>query len=331
MRRGAILFACVLTATSCVTQTILDPEGAFEGVRAQLADCGAGEVRARIVVIHGIGTNSTGYSDYMTSQIAERIGFDPAHVTENSRSRFGAVIKTRHYADSLSRRLVVHELFWRPIIDHERNERLGYDSRPPFDADRVRLNARIKSELMNDRVADSLIYLGPRGREIRAAARDAFGSELGHAGEITIVTHSLGSMIAYDTLVEMACEGSIAAGVDIKLFMLANQLPLLELARPPRAAASGEPTSKLEVVAMSDPNDILSYTFSDDFKERHEQHGNVAVTFENVRVSIAKYAYLGLLANPMSAHTGYYGDSRVIDLIANGWPPPAPDSPNRPE
>lgn len=323
---AATLF-CGLFA-GCTMQVVLDAERPFEGVNRQLDRNDIDGRPLSLIVIHGMGTNSAGYSDYMTSQIAKRIGLgsEPEPWTDPEPVD-GAMIRTREYVDDAGRALVARELYWRPLSSEERERRLAFDSARPHTDNRLKYNARIKQELLNDRFADSLVYLGPRGLQIRSAARAAFADDLLCAGDVAIVTHSLGSAIAFDTLLELAhTPGAIAAGVRIKLFMLANQIPLLELAREYPVGVEPTTTAKLDIVAIGDPNDILTYSFSEEFKARHRRHGSLAITFTNVRVSIAREAYFGVLANPIRAHTDYYGNGRVIDLIAFGWPSPDVES-----
>jgi hypothetical protein len=127
------------------------------------------------------------------------------------------------------------------------------------------------------------------------------------------------------------------------VFMLANQLALLDMTTltqyPPPSAppAAGAPTAQLEsngvlaafrrhwhdhfagarrprqIVAVSDPNDILSYLVS---------AGNVSIQDENM---IIANVYLGVARNwfdlfawPPSAHLNYLTNDDVMDIIACG-------------
>ena len=294
-----------------------------EGVMAALEAAQADLAALDLIVIHGMGVREPGYSEYMTSEIAARIGLgrEPDDAHEDTRPDL-SIIRTRTYSDG-QRELRARELFWSRLIDDFRKTRLGHDTRAPFSNHRVKYNAQLKRDFMNTRVADALIYLGPCGERIRAAARATLLPCLRSAGEVMVVTHSLGGLIAFDTITELSEEGRIAENVHIKLVMLANPLPLLELARPDHVPDHTVPTrSMLEVITLGDPNDILSYAFNDDFKLRHSRHGALAVSFTNARVTIAETAYLGVLVNPITAHTRYYGDGRIIDLITHGWQSP---------
>lgn len=171
-----------------------------------------------------------------------------------------------------------------------------------------------------------------------------------------IVTWSLGSKIVFDCLhkpaaatqpAESANEDAltkIARHTD-SVFMLANQLPLLAILDPKPGtnpveakataagiegfvkhrnaarAAAALPTKRLSVVAVSDPNDLLSYPIPDWLEQQVPD-----VDFSNVSVSVATVAgYIPIIApgwtiNPIKAHTGYGSDDRVIHMVIDGSP-----------
>jgi hypothetical protein len=131
-----------------------------------------------------------------------------------------------------------------------------------------------------------------------------------------------------------------------QIFMFANQLPLLELSEltaPEPAAATAlslsaeqvrpnplrafleqrrlQPNATqpeirtapppLQVVAFSDPNDLLSYKLT---------AADVAKNpCANVSLTIARWSYVGVVSNPYQAHTGWENDSRAISLLIDGY------------
>jgi hypothetical protein len=170
------------------------------------------------------------------------------------------------------------------------------------------------------------------------------------------VTWSLGSKVLFDCLDIPTLNASSAgtrpgagqhrkAFADIAqhtycFFMLANQLPLLSLTevvpgkegeaatRPAgydtmiRFAALRYQKVKtpLYVVAVSDPNDFLSYPISPLARELVKN-----VIFSNVSINVERTAWYipffkggGLWVDPLSAHTGYGKDPEVIRLIIDG-------------
>jgi hypothetical protein len=175
--------------------------------------------------------------------------------------------------------------------------------------------------------------------------------------DILISTHSLGSRVALDSMQALGTlrdslgnDLKARAGLqaldslrdkDVTLFMLANQLPLLQMGEPPPAVAKQGPAycganapkikdrwfKSVSIIAFSDPNDILSYTipqsFTADFMD-----SRLCATTTNVVVSMARQVSLAVtsIASPQVAHTAYDNDDRVLALMTHGLaaanPPP---------
>ena len=170
------------------------------------------------------------------------------------------------------------------------------------------------------------------------------------------IAHSLGSRIVIDGLQSIAegmeesrkNEAKISDGeekVDIQgfrrtfrqlripVFMLANQLPLFQVTREipeitgQRKAycrVDGEhynlrTLSETDIIAFSDPNDILSYTITNDFMRRYID-SRICYKTTNININVAEVGGIfGITyANPLAAHSGYHTDKRVLALIANG-------------
>ena len=168
----------------------------------------------------------------------------------------------------------------------------------------------------------------------------------------SIVTHSLGSRIIIDSLQWVAEKVSLAKKEDlssrpnvakmldafrdeeISIYMLANQLPLLQLGREkPKVTnqindycrESGQHWNdrlfkQLEIIAFSDPNDLLSYSIPPKFS-REKLDSRICPQITNIEINVADVTSLfgiGDIANPAAAHNGYDNDDQVIRLIAHG-------------
>ena len=174
--------------------------------------------------------------------------------------------------------------------------------------------------------------------------------------ELIFVSHSLGSRITIDGLqqiasmlvhpekysnknYEVAPSGlkethHVLQQKKVQLFMLSNQLPMLQLGRE-LPEVSGKPEdyctaggkyynqrlfNETSIIAFSDPNDLLSYAIPHDFAEKYLD-SRLCAKITNVNINIAKIldAFgLAKVANPLTAHTGYDTDDRVIAMIAKG-------------
>lgn len=172
--------------------------------------------------------------------------------------------------------------------------------------------------------------------------------------DYVFISHSLGSRITIDGMQRIvhilanvdkysdpnkktiATEKAIAAiqNKRVPIYMLSNQLPMLQLGRElPEIVgkhhdycdAKGENYNKrmfnqTDIIAFSDPNDLLSYGIPAGFAENYID-ARLCTSVTNVNINIAKVMdAFGLtdLANPVEAHVGYDQDDRVIALIAKG-------------
>jgi hypothetical protein len=77
-------------------------------------------------------------------------------------------------------------------------------------------------------------------------------------------------------------------------------------------AMNAQPHPRLQVVAFSDPNDLLSYAL------QKENYRGKDVNIVNVDLIIAKSSYLGIVSNPLQAHSGWDKDCFALDLLAFG-------------
>ncbi len=284
-----------------------------------------------------------------------------------------AVLRIHRYVTvEEERQLLFYELTWSPITEPDKKA-IAFDSSEAYSFRRAGLNATLK-EFMNGTVPDLLVYMGDRQPVIRSAVAQAvcwmFHGDWEHlpndvdapcvVGEEGVdmantiaeddfyfITHSLGSRITLDTIQSLATRFAKAPNqreIDrmqaalrqksMTVFMLANQLPLLQLGRavPEVVDASEQYCGKnakkaearhigqLNIVALSDPNDILSYPVPEDYAERFID-SRTCPNVVNVNLNITPVRNLFdavSFADPMTAHRGYHDDARVIGLMTDG-------------
>jgi len=164
------------------------------------------------------------------------------------------------------------------------------------------------------------------------------------------ISHSLGSRITIDALQRLAALFNnenfkkanprlenlhqVIQDRDVTIFMLSNQLPLLQLGRSlpevlnehenyclPEGSKYGERlANETHIVAFSDPNDMLSYTIPAGFKDEYLD-SRMCTAVSNISINVAHVVdVFGFsdVANPMEAHVGYDHDERVVELLAHG-------------
>lgn len=172
----------------------------------------------------------------------------------------------------------------------------------------------------------------------------SFGSRVA-IDDFVLISHSPGSHVTIDAMQRLANmeflkdPRTIAVSKDfqqrkVQIFMLSNQLPLLESGREPQkivgAADQYCPADapkadqrffgKTELIAFNDPNDLMSYPVPDLFAERYID-SRLCPDMTSVTINIARVRSIlgfGEAANPLKAHGGYDGDERVGELIARG-------------
>lgn len=76
---------------------------------------------------------------------------------------------------------------------------------------------------------------------------------------------------------------------------------------------------QVNIVAFSDPNDLLSYGINQDFVDNY-MDSRMCPSVTNVNINIAEeISVFGAgVVNPVTAHTEYDNDTRVIEMIAKG-------------
>ncbi len=163
------------------------------------------------------------------------------------------------------------------------------------------------------------------------------------------ISHSLGSRIVIDGLQRIArllsdkqsetrkmiAEEFVKTFQQLQfpIFMLSNQLPLLQLGRKlPEVIgqhnaychSDGEHYnsrifSETSIIAFSDPNDILSYALPHGFIAQYID-SRLCAHSTNININVARVidAFGVDMANPLKAHLAYETDKRVIAMLANG-------------
>jgi hypothetical protein len=282
----------------------------------------------------------------------------------------GTLTVTRHTNVARDREMLFFELTWSPISQPAKDA-IAFDSTAVYSHRRASLNNVFK-HFVNDVAPDPLVYTGTGRERIQATIgqtlcwalsadwqclpddqqlctpdNPAFASRLDF-DEFAFITHSLGSRITTDGLTRLArvveTEGVKRPEVrrvtqsfrelDVKVFMLANQLPLLQSGLEPADVQGAVPAyclpegvdfanrvfKETELIAFSDPNDLLSYPIPDAFV-RDYVDSRLCPKQVNVTINIARVTSIlgfGDFANPLAAHVDYDDDERVIGLITRG-------------
>ena len=156
-----------------------------------------------------------------------------------------------------------------------------------------------------------------------------------------IITHSMGSRIVIDVIRNVVEEPDARyrasqrfKDAELNVYMLSNQLQLIQLGfseldhriqkgaycHPSDSDYEQRLTRSLNLISITDPNDIFSYTvpqsFVDDFVDARLCPRLVNVVTE-VAAPVDVFG-IGGIAEPMEAHKSYFTDHKVLDVIVFG-------------
>lgn len=279
-------------------------------------------------------------------------------------------LRAKRFTDKAgTRELIFYELTWSDITETEK-QAIAFDESTEYAFRRTQLNRFMKS-FVNGHIPDLLIYLGNAHIPILASVQqamcwmtigdwedypstsesvcDVFSLDRQRQYEeddFVFITHSLGSRITIDAvqqlsdwslrqdLPEFHAVRRILQEKEAPVYMMANQLPLLELGREPARVRgriedycrpSGSKYDErflksMPIYAFSDPNDVLSYPIPPNFADEY-MDSRVCPQVTNITLNIApEISLFGLsdLANPLAAHVDYDHDERVVALMAHG-------------
>ncbi len=300
----------------------------------------------------------------VTTQSSKNLTLTDPH---SSNKKLGNLRISRYLSSDLKKELLFYELTWSEITAGDK-QILAYDNSGEFSFKRAEINDLLK-KFTNDTGPDPIIYLGEKRDDILRAFSQSFcwmingdWDSLPQKGEhqcrlqhldsidqdsFAFVSHSLGSRIVIDGLQRIATilaqdtvypkqirlVNALKEKI-IPIYMMSNQLPMLQLGRKLPAIHNQEHRyclpegdkyqqrmlRKTPIIAFSDPNDLLSYTIPVEFVHQYLD-SRLCIDVTNVQINVAPvYNIFGLgsLANPVEAHIGYDTDDRVIGLIAKG-------------
>ncbi len=290
---------------------------------------------------------------------------------ENPKQEIGNLRVTRMQDEDDEKEFIFYELTW-SVTTLDAKKILDFDTSGDYKYRRAAFNNTMKA-FLDDVIPDPMIYLLDKNQLIRKAAKQSSCWMLGKSWNelkdeekrvcyvsshqeiknlrkenIIFITHSLGSKIMMDTLTDIVDYAASADGKStgdaqmmieelrnkkLTVFMLANQLPLLQITQPKPKVTGMIPQycnkdgshynkrifDKVNIVAFSDPNDLLSYDIQQHFVDEYID-SRMCPEVTNVSLNVADIisAFGVGVVNPVTAHTGYDNDNRVIEMIANG-------------
>ena len=356
INRFLLCLTAIFVLTDCTLLSVRSFQNDFEGLNAAASRANSAGGTLRILFIHGMGHHSPGYSQPLMQGIASRLNLSSTgssrSITIGKENHLYGEVNIADYSGADGKKVRTYELTWSATTDALKARQFASDA--TYASSRVLVNRQLKAQLIDDALADPVLYIGryrnhmqfPIMRAIEAILHDYQPQD-----ELAIVTQSLGSYMCYDTLLKMSrgerIMGEKEYSADVVqdlightnyVFMLANQLPLLELSevsnplpirresntavkalaeirrrhKPGARLQRQQAPLALHLVAFSDPNDLLSYPLD------QSSISGSAIVYSNAVVSVERSAILGVFAWPLTAHTGHDKSKLVMDLLAFG-------------
>jgi len=280
------------------SKSVFDPLAAqFPGITSEWHGTSGADIR--VLFVHGICTHDE--SGWITAGWDKVIKsyFPSASMTANPEPPVAQVQIIDHEYQIGANKISGRYLIWSDSTNADK-AKLTYDNLPTdtprpckFAWKRAKINGNLKASLLNDCLADAVIYAGYRGADIQAAMQDAICAALdgkptngtcsfpptyGHGNRrIVIVTESLGSRMAFDAISALKVEAERngknsldafeeAVAPITQIYMLANQLPILALARP--ALTQAAPTTNS--TASKTPSMATALSVLSDARVHHQ-------------------------------------------------------------
>ena len=356
-------------STPIIEKPAVGDAGAFDGLLG-LAETLPPSSSLTVLWTHGMCTHPPSWVDDRLRRLVKAIGGTPQTINVRPVGGHGAMLRTERISTS-GRAIEVKFLSWSPLTAAYKTALIN--ERPAVDGgsvsyDRATLNQELKIGLVNDCLTDVVVYGGVNGRAIRQAMNEAVCDALGGRSDgqncnvppgnspaaLALVTESLGSKLVFDAILDVwtAAENGMdgeafdrvatSLAATRTMFMLSNQMPLLDSAGPAASDANWESTAAppkkdssakdvfgllsrarrlsapvtgpMTVVAFSDPNDLLSYRITAAHLAEHFRDFRVV----NVIVS-NDTTYFGYVERPDTAHCGYAWNSHVYGMLARGY------------
>ena len=331
-------------------------DNGFEGLNAAASRSNSAGGTLRILFIHGMGHHSPGYSQPVMQGIAARLNLNNTgssrRIIIRKESHDYGEINIANYSGSEGEKVRAYELTWSATTDALKTRQFASDA--TYASDRVLVNRQLKAQLIDDALADPVLYIGRYRNHMQfpiMRATEAILHDYQPQDELAIITESLGSYMCYDTLLKMSRGESIMGEKDYSaavvqdlightnyVYMFANQLPLLELSEvsnplPLRHESATAVKALAEIRRQNKPRvrlqqpqapfalHLVAFSDPNDLLSYPLDKSSISgstIAYSNVTVSVERSAILGVFAWPMTAHTGHDKSKVVMDSLAFG-------------
>jgi hypothetical protein len=373
MNRPLLLAACMCLLSACATPyrvPVFDARPGtpreFPGVAELLRKAGSLDV----LLVHGMCTHDADWATDAAKDLFANMGGDPAGVKlQAAPVGTTGIILFQQTLPLPAGSLRVNAVLWSPLTRPLKAD-LCYDQSdksvqcPAAEAakaypyQRAVLNRMVKDRLVNDCLADAMIYQGKPRIDIDERMQLAIVQAVNTTGglpaanpqsPVVVISDSVGSKITFDAIYKLATapgDGKDPAGMALfnrtaLVFMRANQMPILALADkqldgslPAARAEEGFPSDPIQALIQrrnSAPGGaryfgvptVVAFSDPNDMLSYALARSPLAAaaTYPIVDVIVSNdVTYFGLVELPTTAHLDYAKNEAVRRLIACGNP-----------
>lgn len=361
----------MLLLTACTTPfhppVIVHDSAKFVGLAQLLAESPNKEID--VILIHGMCTHNKQWAVDTINTLAKAAdkAYFPSSTPQNTASLSDQSIEVIQATAQVSGGTIrFNALVWSGLTAPLKQS-LAYDSTgTPTNCtidgnnckpERASVNGKLKDTLLNDCLADALIYQGGSKDFIKEAFIDAItevvkdnektGKAQGKTVPLVLVAESLGSKMTFDALNQMINSSKQHEKRAVKalaerlsyIFMAANQLPILSLAdrdmrlnveennivaknNIKRTDSLSQFLDLLPEPLIASPLTVVAFTDPNDllsYRLLPSLYNRAKIAIANILVSNSN-TYFDLLENPYTAHTTYLDNDDVSQAIVCGLP-----------
>ena len=162
VNRFLLCLTVICLLTGCTMLSVRRFENDFDGLNAAASRSNSAGGTLRILFIHGMGHHAPGYSQPVMQGIAVRLNLSNTgpsrRITIRKESHDYGEINIANYSSSEGKKVRAYELTWSATTDALKARQFASDA--TYASNRVLVNRQLKAQLIDDALADPVLYIG---------------------------------------------------------------------------------------------------------------------------------------------------------------------------
>src|SRR6266513_1652182 len=162
MSRFVLCLTAICLLTCCTMLSVRRFDNDFDGLNAAASRANSAGGTLRILFVHGMGHYQPGYSQPLMQGIAARLNLSDTgssrRITIRKESHDYGEINIANYSSSEGKKVRAYELTWSATTDALKARQFASDA--TYASSRVLVNRQLKAQLIDDALADPVLYIG---------------------------------------------------------------------------------------------------------------------------------------------------------------------------